>query len=391
MNICEDHSKSLLKQYDVDIPFEFSVSQQEINKVEQFSKKLKELKNVFVKAQIPFGGRAKGFFKDQEKCNLSGVCRCKVSQLRGVVEGMIENTLVTSQTGEQGCRVDRVLISECIDVQSEFYFSISIDRKVNCPVVTVSRNGGIQVEEIENLDHFLKLQLHPWNGFFNFQKRNIAAFLGLSYTEKIGSICDACYRLFCEKDLSLLEINPLVLAKNGQIVAVDAKIEVDDNALFRHQDLATWRNEQEVVEAAYGIRCVPLTGNIACITNGAGLSMATIDLLETLNGKAANFLDISGLASERQVEKVCEIVANLPQYNVLYVNVFGGMAQCDFVAKGLLSGLKYFDADLPIVIRFEGAGKEEAYKILSNFGKRFLMESDFKKSAQIAVQIAAKS
>lgn len=321
-----------------------------------------------VKAQIHAGGRGKG----------GGVKLAKsVEDVRELADQILGMNLVTHQTGPEGQRVRTVLIADAVDIQKEFYLGITLDRQTSSNVIMASTEGGVEIETVaaETPEKITKAWIDPTIGLKPFQARRLAFSLGLegNAMKKAARFIGALYRAYSESDASLAEINPLVLTESGDVVAVDAKINLDDNALFRHDDLAELRDVHEEdpleVEASeHDLNYIRLDGNVGCMVNGAGLAMATMDVIKLAGGEPANFLDVGGAASAETVEAGFRIILKDANVKAILVNIFGGIVRCDRVASGIVQAAKNVDINVPLIVRLQGTNAEEGQQILEESG-----------------------
>ncbi len=369
MKVHEYQAKELFKQYGIPVP------RGRVAETPEEAKKVAEELggNLFVvKAQVHAGGRGKA----------GGVKLAKsVDEVYEIAKKMIGMKLVTHQTGPEGKLVRKVLVEEGLNIEKEFYVGMVIDRQTECPVMMVSSEGGVEIEEVakKSPEKILKAFIDPALGMMPFYARQLA--FGLGFTgdvfKKAVKFMTSLYRLFIEKDASLAEINPLVLTKEGDLIALDAKINFDDNALYRHPDVAELRDIHEEdpleVEASkYDLNYIRLDGNIGCMVNGAGLAMATMDIIKLYGGEPANFLDVGGAASAERVENAFRILLSDPNVKAVLVNIFGGIVRCDRVANGIAQAAKNLDVKVPIVVRLEGTNSKEGMEILNNSGLSFI-------------------
>jgi succinyl-CoA synthetase beta subunit len=306
-------------------------------------------------------------------------------------------TLVTVQTGPQGRVVRRLLIEEGLDIKRELYLGLLVDRESGRPVFMASAAGGMEIEQVakENPEAILREQIHPAVGLQPYQARKIAFGLGLTgeQTTAATPFLQALYRAFMDTDASLLEINPCVLTGEGKLVALDAKMTFDDNGLFRHKDLRELRDLDEEdpleVEASkYGLNYIKLDGNVACMVNGAGLAMATMDIIKYAGGSPANFLDVGGGASADQVKNAFRILMSDQAVKAVFINIFGGILRCDVLATGVVAAAKDLHVGVPIVVRMEGTNVERGQQILRESGLNFTIAEGMKDGAQKVVSLA---
>lgn len=321
-----------------------------------------------VKAQVHAGGRGKG----------GGVKLARgIEEVRSKTGDILGMMLKTHQTGPEGQMVRSVLIAEAVDIEKEFYVGITLDRTKNMPVIMVSTEGGIEIEKVaaETPEKILKIWVDPSIGLRSFQARNLAfglGFTGAAFKQAVKFI-SALYRAYEESDCSLAEINPLVLTPAGDVVAIDAKINLDDNALYRHPDLLALRDTHEedpleVQAGEYNLNYIKLDGNVGCMVNGAGLAMATMDIIKLAGGEPANFLDVGGGANPETVEAGFRIILKDPNVKAILINIFGGIVRCDHVARGVVEAARNVGIDMPLIVRLQGTNAEEGKAILDESG-----------------------
>ena len=374
MKIHEYQGKAILRQYAVPVP------RGEVATTPQAARQVAESlggSQWVVKAQIHAGGRGKG-----------GGIRMAHSfhEVETLTSELLGHHLVTPQTGPQGQEVHRVLIEEGCDIVQELYCGLLIDRTSGQPVLMLSPAGGMDIEAVAATtpDTIFRESIDVLVGLAAFQARRLALKLGFHEKEQqrhFLTFLQQLYTVFCEKDCSLLEINPLIVTGSGDFLALDVKMQFDDNALFRHPDIAALRDTDEEdpleVEAAkYRLNYIKLSGHVGCIVNGAGLAMATLDLINQAGASAANFLDVSGAATAEMVENAFRILMADSEVKIVLINVFGGILRCDVFAKGLLKAVHTLQADLPIVVRMRGTNVEEGRRLLSESGFNFLLAND---------------
>ena len=334
-----------------------------------------------VKAQIHAGGRGKG----------GGVKLARgIEEVREKAEAILGMDLVTHQTGPEGQKVRAVLIAQAVDIAKEFYVGVTLDRQKSMDVIMASTEGGVEIEKVaeETPDKIQKVWIDPAIGMRSFQAREVAFGLGFEgdALKQATKFVMALYRAYAESDASLAEINPLVLTEGGDVRAVDAKIDVDDNALFRHKDLAELRdtNEEDPLEveaSRHHLNYIKLDGNVGCMVNGAGLAMATMDIIKIAGGEPANFLDVGGGANAQTVEAGFRIILKDPNVEAILINIFGGIVRCDRVANGVIEAAKKVDITVPLIVRLQGTNAEEGQKILE--------ESDLEIETAILLKEAA--
>jgi len=382
MNIHEYQAKEILRKYGVAVPRGgVAFTPEEAEKV------ARELggKVFVVKAQIHAGGRGKA----------GGVKLAKSpEEVKKFAGEMLGSKLITHQTGPEGKEVRRVLVEEGIDIARELYLGIVLDRSVSKLVIMASTEGGVEIEKVaaENPDAIFKEYVEPAIGLQAFQARRLAFKLNLSGTQVKNAVkfIMGLYRAFMDSDASLAEINPLVVTGDGNVLALDAKMNFDDNALYRHADIQEMRDAHEEdpleVEAAkYHLNYIKLDGNVGCMVNGAGLAMATMDIIKLAGGMPANFLDVGGGASVETVRNGFQIILSDPNVKGILVNIFGGIVRCDRVALGIIEAAKSIDINVPMVIRLEGTNAKEAAQLLKESGMNFEVASSLQEAAQKVV------
>jgi succinyl-CoA synthetase beta subunit len=385
MKIHEYQAKAILARYGVTTPRgEVAYTKEEAREAAQRLK----ANVVVVKAQIHAGGRGKG---GGVKLARSGD---EAEDIAGHILGM---TLVTPQTGPAGRVVKRVLIEEGLDIKRELYLGLLVDRARGLPVFMASAAGGMEIEEVakDSPEAILREPIHPVVGLQPYQARKIAFGLGLpgEVATHATPFFQALYRAFIDTDASLLEINPCVLTGEGKLVALDAKMTFDDNALFRHPNLRELRDLDEEdpleVEASkFGLNYIKLDGSVACMVNGAGLAMATMDIIKYAGGSPANFLDVGGGASSEQVKNAFRILMSDPSVRAVFINIFGGILRCDVLATGVVAAAKDLQLKVPVVVRMEGTNVELGQKILRDSGLNFTIADGMKDGAQKVVTLA---
>jgi succinyl-CoA synthetase beta subunit len=385
MKIHEYQAKAILARYGVTTPRgEVAFTKEEAREAAQ------RLRSpvVVVKAQIHAGGRGKaGGVKLARSAD-------EAADLASQILGM---NLVTPQTGPAGRIVKRLLIEEGLDIKRELYLGLLIDRAIGLPVFMASAAGGMEIEEVAktNPEAILREPIHPVVGLQPYQARKIAFGLGLppEVVTHATPFLQSLYRAFMDTDASLLEINPCVLTGDGRLVALDAKMTVDDNALFRHTNLRELRDMDEEdpleVEASkYGLNYIKLDGSVACMVNGAGLAMATMDIIKYAGGSPANFLDVGGGASADQVKNAFRILMSDPSVRAVFINIFGGILRCDVLATGVVAAAKDLRLKVPVVVRMEGTNVELGQQIIRDSGLNFTLANGMKDGAQKVVALA---
>jgi succinyl-CoA synthetase beta subunit len=328
-----------------------------------------------IKAQIHAGGRGKGTFKNGFK---GGVHLCDTpAEAKDLASKMLGQVLVTHQTGPEGKEVGKVFVGEAVDISRELYFAILIDRATSVPVVIASTEGGVDIETVaeKTPEKILRLPINPFLGIMPYQTRLIAASLGLTgpLMNQASKLFTNLYRLFIERDCSMVEVNPLVVTNDGRLMALDAKFNFDDNALYRQPSIVAMRDiteedPREVEASKHSLNYIGLDGNIACLVNGAGLAMATMDIIQHAGGSPANFLDVGGGATREQVASAFRIILADSRVKGILVNIFGGIMDCDVIANGIVEAAKETGLSIPLVVRLEGNNVEAGKKTLSESG-----------------------
>ncbi len=379
MKIHEYQAKEILKTYSVPVPMGgVAETPEEARKIAEGIGE----KRIVVKAQIHAGGRGKG----------GGVkIVSHPKEAEKAAKEILGMRLVTHQTGPGGRLVRKILVEEGIEIQDELYLGAVIDRSRACPVMMASREGGVEIEKVasESPEKIVKEWVNPVIGLRAFQANKIGYGLGLEPSQlgKMRNILSGLYKAFCEKDCLLAEINPLVLAKGGEFIALDAKMNFDDNGLFRHKEIAVLRdlNEEaalEVEASKYNLNYIKLNGNVGCMVNGAGLAMATMDIIKVVGAEPANFLDVGGGATVEMVKNGFKILMSDPAVKVVFINIFGGILRCDTLAKGVTEAVREVKVNVPIVVRLEGTNVAEGRKILNESGLNFAVAMGMKDGAE---------
>jgi len=386
MKIHEYQGKQILARYGVRIPRgEVANTKEEARAI---AEKLGGL--VVVKAQIHAGGRGKG----------GGVKVAKTpadaERVAGEILGM---TLITAQTGPEGRKVQKVLVEEGLDIRRELYLGIVVDRQTGHAVFMASQAGGMEIEEVaaKNPEAILKEFIQPGMGLQAFQARKLAFGLGIA-PELVNDAVQfmiALYRAFEDSDATLAEINPFLITGDNKVYALDAKMTFDDNALYRHKDIRELRdlNEEEPLEieaSKFGLNYIKLDGTVACMVNGAGLAMATMDIIKLAGASPANFLDVGGGASAQQVENAFRILLSDPSVKAVLINIFGGIMRCDVVASGVVQAAKNLGVKVPVVVRLEGTNVEQGQEILRTSGLNFIVADGMKDAAEKVVAATGK-
>jgi len=384
MKIHEYQAKQILSKYDVQIP------RGEVAETPSRAREIAEKigPKVVLKAQVHAGGRGKG----------GGIKLAKNPQeAEKISKEMIGMNLVTPQTGPEGKLVKRILVEEALDIARELYIGIVIDRAKEAPVVMASSEGGVEIEKVatETPELIFKEYINPATGFLPFQARNLAFKLGLkgdTFKQGVKFIM-SLYKAFAATDSSLAEINPLLITEQGNVLALDAKMNFDDNALFRHPDIKEMRDLHEedpleVEASSFNLNYIKLDGNVGCMVNGAGLAMATMDIIMHSGGMPANFLDVGGGVSEEAVKNAFKILVSDKDVKAALINIFGGIVRCDLVANGIVKAAKEFGLKVPMVVRLEGTNVELGKKILKESGLSFYPAETMREAAEKVVPLA---
>jgi succinyl-CoA synthetase beta subunit len=394
MNIHEYQAKEILKQYGVAVPAGIAVFT--VDEAVAAAEKLQaDGATLFVvKAQIHAGGRGKG---RTQKSNAKGVILARsVEEVRQAAESLLGDVLVTIQTGEEGKLVQRVYVTDGVDIDKEFYLGITLDRAKGQNVIMVSTEGGVEIEKVaeESPEKIVKEWVIPGQQVQGSQARRLAFALGLEGDafKKAVKFIISLYKAFEATDASIFEINPLVLTPDGDVIALDAKINFDDNALYRHPNLAELRdeteeNELELEAGKYHLNYIKLDGNVGCMVNGAGLAMATMDIIKLAGGQPANFLDVGGGANVETVKNGFKIILKDPAVKAILINIFGGIVRCDRVANGIVQAVADPEiaakvSEIPIIVRLQGTNAEEAKAIIDNSGLNVVSAVLLKEAAE---------
>jgi succinyl-CoA synthetase beta subunit len=388
MKIHEYQAKEILKSYGIPVP-----TGRAVETPEEARRIAGEIGRgaIVIKAQIHAGGRGK-----------RGGVRVVNSpeEAEKAAKEIIGMTLVTHQTGPSGRMVRKILVEEGVEIKEELYLGMVMDRSRECPVIMASREGGVEIEKVtaESPDKIVKEWIEPSLGLRPFQANKISYGLGLdpSQVGKLRSVITGLYKTFYEKDCLLAEINPLVLTGSGDFIALDAKINFDDNALFRHKEIVALRdlNEEaplEIEASKYNLNYIKLDGNVGCMVNGAGLAMATMDIIKVFGAVPANFLDVGGGATVEMVKNGFKILMSDPAVKVVFINIFGGILRCDTLAKGVTEAVREVKVDVPVVVRLEGTNVEEGGRILRESGLNFTVAAGMQEGAQKVVEALKKA
>lgn len=383
MKLVEYEGKDLFRKYFIPVAKRYGV----VKSVEEFRKLTIDEYPVVIKAQVLAGGRGKA----------GGVKIAKdFNEAENIVKNMIGMTLITKQTGERGVKVEEVLIEKASNIDRELYISVIMDRKISSPTILASREGGMSIEELaaEKPELIIKIPVDVEAGLMMWQARELAYRLQIpndlfcEFTE----IAKNLVRLFIDYDASLIEINPLIITKENKLIALDSKVVIDDNALFRHKDIAQLNDREscdlEKEAKKIGINYISLEGNIGCMVNGAGLAMATLDTIKLAGGDAANFLDVGGGANVEQITNAFKIILSDKRVKAILVNIFGGIMKCDNIAKGIVEAAKNVKINVPVVVRLEGTNVEAGKEILSKSGIKFYQADNLWDACKKAVELA---
>ncbi|GJE58938.1 ADP-forming succinate--CoA ligase subunit beta [Methylobacterium trifolii] len=397
MNIHEYQAKAVLKEFG--LPVSRGVP---IFKPEEAEAAAKELGGPVwvVKSQIHAGGRGKGTFKGAPAGAKGGVRVTKsIDEVKLYAGEMLGQTLVTIQTGEAGKQVNRLYIEEGAQIAEEFYLSMLVDRETGQIAFVVSTEGGMDIETVahDTPEKIVTFSVDPATGIMPHHGRAVAKALGLSgaQAKEAGDLTAKLYAAFTAKDMSMLEINPLVLTGDGHLKCLDAKISFDSNALYRHPDIVALRDEteedaKEIEASKYDLAYIALDGTIGCMVNGAGLAMATLDIIKLYGEEPANFLDVGGGASEEKVTAAFKIITADPQVKGILVNIFGGIMKCDVIARGVIAAVKAVGLEVPLVVRLEGTNVEEGKEIIRSSGLNVIPADDLDDAAQKIVAAVKK-
>jgi len=385
MNLHEYQSKELFAKYAIPIPKgEVANSPAEaVTAAEKLGGSL-----WVVKAQVHAGGRGKA----------GGVKVVKdLDSVRNATKAMLGTTLVTHQTGPEGLPVHQVYVEVGSKIAREIYVSLVLNREAGRLAFVASAAGGMDIEEVaeHTPEKIMRINVHPTAGLEDFQCRLLAFGLGFSGAQvaQFGKIAHAIYKLYLDCDASLIEVNPLIVTDGGNLLALDAKINIEDNALFRHKDLAAWRDatQEDPMErkaAEHELNYVSLDGNIACMVNGAGLAMATMDLIQLHGGKPANFLDVGGGATEERVSAAFKLILSNSKVSAILINIFGGIVRCDMIAEGIIAAVKEVGVSIPVIVRLEGTNAPLARELLASSGLAITAATDLTDAAVKAVSLA---
>jgi len=393
MNIHEFQAKALFQKFGIAVPRGVPAKSRD-----EFAAAVQTLGNgpCVVKAQIHAGGRGKGTFVDGFK---GGVKLAKTAEEAVEIAGrMLGNTLVTIQTGPAGRKVGTVYFNETVAIKKEYYLAVLLDRASSRPVIVASTEGGVEIEKVahDTPEKIAKIFIDPAVGLQPYQARQVAFALGFTGEEFKAAVklVDALYRCWWESDASMVEVNPLISTADNRVLALDAKVSFDDNALFRHPELKELRdlNEEDPKEteaSKYDLNYIALDGNIACLVNGAGLAMSTMDIIKHFGGNPANFLDVGGGASKEQVTAAFKIILSDKNVKGILVNIFGGIMDCNIIATGIVAAAKETGLSIPLVVRLEGNNVEAGKKTLAESGLKLVSGDSMADAAQKIVKLVA--
>ncbi|MDH3346147.1 MAG: ADP-forming succinate--CoA ligase subunit beta [Kiritimatiellaceae bacterium] len=389
MKIHEYQATELLKSYDIPVACGITIEDQAEAEmaIEQVNRE-SGAEQYVVKAQVHAGGRGKGggvkFSPDRESA---------IENIRSIL-GM---TLITHQTGAQGTLVKKVMVAQALDIKQEFYAAITLDRAQGMDTFMVSSEGGMEIEEIakNSPEKIIKEAIVPGFGLRAFQARNLAMALGLegSAMKQAVVLFQNLYRLYLDLNCSIVEINPLIITAQGNLVALDSKINFDDSALYLHPDVAEMRDldeedSAEVEAGKYNLNYIKLDGTVGCMVNGAGLAMATMDIIKQVGGSPANFLDVGGGANVETVRNGFRIILSDPNVKAVLINIFGGIVRCDRIANGIIEAIAELDLNVPVVVRLAGTNADVAKELLANSGVSIISAGSFEEAAQKVVEAA---
>ena len=385
MKIHEYQAKEIFKKFSIPIP-----EGRLANTVDEVKQAVNELGlPIVIKAQIQAGGRGKA----------GGVKLAKtLEEAENIAQGLLGKTLVTHQTGPQGKIVRKILIEKASDIKQEFYIGLTIDRTKNRPVMMVSPAGGMEIEELakEKPELIFKEAIDPFLGLLPYQARVLSFKAGLPDLRQAVKLLLSLYKLFVNYDCSLAEINPLALTSEGQLLAIDAKLNFDDSGLYRHPDIKEMLDPYELDSLEYEamkhrLNYVRLDGNVGIMVNGAGLAMATMDVIKLYGAKPANFLDVGGGANVEMITQGLRILLSDPNVNLIFINIFGGILRCDVLAQGVIQAAKEAEIKIPVLVRLEGTNVEIGRKMLAESGLNFVVAKDISDAGQKIVKILGRS
>ena len=386
MKIHEYQAKEILEKFDIPIQRGHPLNDKaDINSTIKRVQENFDTEAVIVKAQVHAGGRGKG----------GGVKYCATYEdAQNVANSILGMNLITHQTGPEGKKVNKILITEALDIKKEYYFAITFDRSKNCDVFIVSDEGGVDIEEVakNSPEKIIKAWINDSeNSLLNGINEIISKLSLEKYQNQIEAIFRKLYKCYYESDCSLLEINPLVITTDDDIIALDAKVNIDSNALFRHPEITSYRdkseeNPLELKASEYGLNYIKLDGNVGCMVNGAGLAMATMDIIKHYGGEPANFLDVGGAANVETIKNGFKIILSDRNVKSILINIFGGIVRCDRVANGVIQAVKELDLDASVVVRLQGTNADLAKKILDDSGINIISAETINEAAKKAVE-----
>ncbi|TJZ93015.1 ADP-forming succinate--CoA ligase subunit beta [Paracoccus gahaiensis] len=393
MNIHEYQAKALLRQYGAPVS-----DGRIVMKADEAKSAAGEMDGPLwvVKAQIHAGGRGKGSFKEAAAGEKGGVRLAKsVTEAEEMSRQMLGRTLVTHQTGPAGKQVNRIYIEDGSDISRELYLALLVDRQTSRVSFVASTEGGMDIEEVaeHTPEKIVTFSVDPASGLSDFHGRRVAFALGLegAQVKQCVALVKNLYRMFIEKDMEMLEINPLIVTPEGQIKCLDAKMGFDNNALYRQQDILALRDEteedsKELAASKFDLNYIALDGEIGCMVNGAGLAMATMDIIKLFGAEPANFLDVGGGATTEKVTEAFKIITSDPNVKGILVNIFGGIMRCDIIAEGIIAAVKEVGLQVPLVVRLEGTNVELGKEIIANSGLNVIAADDLKDGAEKIVK-----
>ncbi len=386
MKIHEYQAKEILEKFDIPIQRGYPLDDKaDINSTIKRVQENFDTEAVIVKAQVHAGGRGKG----------GGVKYCATYEdAQNAANSILGMNLITHQTGPEGKKVNKILITEALDIKKEYYFAITFDRSKNCDVFIVSDEGGVDIEEVakNSPEKIIKAWINDSeNSLLNGINEIISKLSLEKYQNQIEAIFRKLYKCYYESDCSLLEINPLVITTDDDIIALDAKVNIDSNALFRHPEITSYRdkseeNPLELKASEYGLNYIKLDGNVGCMVNGAGLAMATMDIIKHYGGEPANFLDVGGAANVETIKNGFKIILSDRNVKSILINIFGGIVRCDRVANGVIQAVKELDLDASVVVRLQGTNADLAKKILDDSGINIISAETINEAAKKAVE-----
>ena len=386
MKIHEYQAKEILEKFDIPIQRGYPLdNKSDINSTIKRVQENFDTEAVIVKAQVHAGGRGKG----------GGVKYCATYEnAQNAANSILGMNLITHQTGPEGKKVNKILITEALNIKKEYYFAITFDRSKNCDVLIVSDEGGVDIEEVANNspEKIIKAWINDSeNSLLNGINEIISKLSLEKHQNQIEDIFRKLYRCYYESDSSLLEINPLVITTDDDVIALDAKVNIDSNALFRHPEIKSYRdkseeNPLELKASEYGLNYIKLDGNVGCMVNGAGLAMATMDIIKHYGGEPANFLDVGGAANVETIKNGFKIILSDRNVKSILINIFGGIVRCDRVANGVIQAVKELDLDASVVVRLQGTNADLAKKILDDSGINIISAETINEAAKKAVE-----